>query len=75
MSSDRPDRADPDPGRRLMLAALVGVAVLALAVIAAMGYFVWQRINADRETASKPAQFVAAIANVYRTSDSRGCPP
>jgi hypothetical protein len=43
--------ADPDPGRRLMVVALIGAAVLALAVIAAMGYFVWQRIRDDDASA------------------------
>ena len=69
MSSDGPDSPDPDPGRRLMIAALIGVALLALAVIAAMGYFVWQRVNAERETASEPALLVTAIASNDQTSD------
>jgi hypothetical protein len=63
MTSDRPDDADPDPGRRLMIAALVGAALLAVAVLAAMGYFVWQRVNQDRDAASLRAVIVAATTN------------
>jgi hypothetical protein len=63
MTSDRTDDADPDPGRRLMIAALVGAALLAVAVLAAMGYFVWQRVNQDRDAASLRAVIVAATTN------------
>jgi hypothetical protein len=63
MTSDPPDGADPDPGRRLMIAALVGAALLAVAVLAAMGYFVWQRVNQDRDAASLRAVIVAATTN------------
>jgi hypothetical protein len=68
MTSDRPDSADPDPGRRLMIVALVGAAVLAVAVLAAMGYFVWQRINQDRDAANVRANFLAAITNHHKAS-------
>ena len=35
----------PDPGRKLMLVALIGIAVLAVGVITAGAFFVWSRIQ------------------------------
>jgi hypothetical protein len=68
MTSDRPDGANPDPGRRLMIVALVGVAVLAVAVVAVMGYFVWQRVNQDRDAANVGAGYLAGITNHHKAS-------
>jgi hypothetical protein len=39
------DDETPDPGRRLMFVALIGVAVLAIGVIAAATFFVWSRLQ------------------------------
>ena len=39
MSEDEP----PDPGRKLMLVALIGVAVLAVGVLVAGAFFVWSQ--------------------------------
>jgi hypothetical protein len=39
------DDETSDPGRKLMLVALIGVAVLAVGVIAAGAYFVWSRVQ------------------------------
>jgi len=68
MTSDRPDNTEPDPGRRLMIVALVGVAVLAVAVLGAMGYLVWQRMSRDAEAAGILPLVAASVANNCNSS-------
>ncbi|HKA06344.1 MAG TPA: hypothetical protein VKD71_03745 [Gemmataceae bacterium] len=41
LDNDQADDHSIDPGRRLMIVALIGVAVLALGVVAAGVYFIW----------------------------------
>ena len=49
MSNAEPQDSEPDPGRKLMIAALVGIGVLLAGVIVALGYFAWQAISRDGE--------------------------
>jgi hypothetical protein len=46
-----------------MVVALIGAAVLALAVVAAMGYFVWQRIRDNDAGADVGANRVTTIGS------------
>jgi hypothetical protein len=54
VSDAEPQNSEPDPGRKLMIAALVGIGVLLVGVIIAMGYFAWQAIHRDGEAALGP---------------------
>jgi hypothetical protein len=50
-----------------MIVALIGVAILGVAVVIAMAYFVGQRINRDREVADARTSLVEVVANHSKT--------